>query len=60
MLRLASALAAVLGMLAQDGRDGDLGAAREFFETESHLRDGLSFALSSRFARLRKLLGLDG
>jgi tetratricopeptide (TPR) repeat protein len=52
--------ASVLGMLAQDGRDGDLGAAREFFETESHLRDGLSFALSSRFARLRKLLGLDG
>jgi hypothetical protein len=52
--------ASVLGMLALDGRDGDLGAAREFFETEPHLRDGLSFALSSRFSRLRKLLGLDG
>ncbi len=51
--------ASVPGMLAQEGV-GDLADAREFFEAESHLRHGLSFALSSRFSRLRKLLGLDG
>jgi len=52
--------ASVPGMLAQDGPHGDMADAREFFEAESHLREGLKFALSSRFARLRKLLGLDG
>jgi hypothetical protein len=52
--------ASVPGMLAQDGSTGDLGEAREFFEAESHLRDGLKFALSSRFAMMRRFLVLDG
>lgn len=53
--------ASVPGMLAYDRRiDGLSGdELREFFESDARLKEGLRFALSARFGKLRKYVGLE-
>lgn len=53
--------ASVAGMLAVERQMeiAKVGDVREFFEAEAHLREGLRFALSSRFVSLRQRLGLE-